>query len=87
MTTKKPRQKTLRCPSCGHPIEEVVTLHTVRERWFVCREEDGTLSAHRRCDTIGYTEYVEFVDCGCSFSEEEIEKVRPILKALEAIEG
>jgi hypothetical protein len=43
------------------------------------------LAAYRRYDTIGDTEYVEF-DCGCNFSEEHIQKVRPILEALEAIE-
>ena len=81
-----PRQETLRCPSCGHSIGEVSILHTVCERWFVYENEDGTLSAYRRYDTVGDTEYVEFLDCGCSFSEDEIDKVRPILEKLAAIE-
>jgi hypothetical protein len=83
--TKKARPKALRCPSCNEPIEEAYILHTVCERWVVCKDEDGTLSAYRRYDTTGDTEYVE-LDCGCNFSGEHIEKVRPILEKLEAIE-
>jgi hypothetical protein len=85
MAMKKPRPKVLRCPSCRRPIEQVYILHTTCERWTLCKREDGTLSAYRRYDTTGDTEYVE-LDCGCNFSEEHIQKVRPILQALEAIE-
>jgi hypothetical protein len=81
----KARPKGLRCPSCNELIEQVYILHTVCERWTVYEREDGALSAYRRYDTVGDTEYVEF-DCGCGFSEERIEVVRPILETLEAIE-
>jgi hypothetical protein len=38
-----------------------------------------------RCPSCGQP-IVEFLDCGCSFSEGEIEEVRPILETLESIE-